>query len=139
MGDFVTPEPHRITLSGGQTVDIARRLSHGESEDMYARMLANRAETRTAKLLAYILGWSLTRDEKPVAYSLALPEQARLDTLRALDPDLAVEIHEAIESHETAEAKRRTARKNGQGGTPESASISPSPSGADGALTGSAV
>ena len=132
MGDFVTPEIQRLTLSGGQTIDIAKRLNHGETEDMYAKMLADRSRLRSVKILAYLIGWSLMRDGQPVPYAPGLPEQDRLDTLRALDHELAVEMHEAIEAHETSEERRRADAKKGKGGTPVSAAISPSPSSADG-------
>lgn len=132
MGNFVTPEAVRLTLSGGQTIDIAKRLTHGETEDMYGRMLASRSALRTEKILAYLVGWSLMRDDKPVPYSRSMSDQERLDTIRALDPDVAVEIHTAIEAHEAAEDKARAERKNGKGGTPASDAISPSPVVSDG-------
>jgi hypothetical protein len=69
MGDFVRPEPIRLSLSGGHYIDIKKRLNHGETEDMYARWAPfvvpgqpanlNRREVRTAKVLTYLLGWSL--------------------------------------------------------------------------------
>ena len=71
----------------------------------------DRREMRTAKLLAYLLGWSLTRDGVPVPMALALPEQARVDTIRSLDPDRAVEIHAVIEAHEDATEIARAAQK----------------------------
>jgi hypothetical protein len=37
MGNFVRPEPSRLTISGGDYIDIKKRLNHGETEDMYAR------------------------------------------------------------------------------------------------------
>jgi hypothetical protein len=69
MGDFVRPEPIRLSLSGGHYIDIKKRLNHGEREDMYARIAPyvvpgepvqmNRREVRTAYVLTYLLGWSL--------------------------------------------------------------------------------
>lgn len=138
MSNFITPEPYRLTLSDGQTVDIKRRLNHGETEDMLARISpygvgVNRREVRTAKIAAYLIGWSLTDDAgTPVpmtAQGGELPEDARVDTIRSLDPDRAVEIHKAIEAHEAAEDTRRAEQKKTSGGSRPAATTSPSPSG----------
>lgn len=142
MDDFVTPIPVRLSLSGGRFIDIRRRLNHGETEDMYARMSPdgasiNRREIRTAKVLAYVLGWSLLKEGVPVPIAPELPEQTRLDTLRNLDPDRFVEMHQAIEAHEEAMAHERVAEKNAQAGATGSSAISPSPSVVTGAMSGS--
>lgn len=142
MGDFVTPEPFRLTLSGGQYVDIRKRLNHGETEDMYARMsphalLLDRRQVRTAKLLAYIIGWSLTIDGTPVPMSQDLPEDVRNDTLRNLDPDRALEIYTAIETHEEAMATARAEEKKLQGGKTDAVAISALPSAVAGVSAGS--
>lgn len=144
MGDFVKPEPHRLTLSDGQHIDIKKRLNHGETEDMYARWAPfvvpgehaqlDRREVRTAKVLAYLLGWSLTDDDGgPVEMSPALCYQDRLDTIRSLDPDRFDEIHKAIETHETDLA----AKKKTLSGASASPAISPLLDGAAGATSGS--
>lgn len=132
MNDFVTPEPHRLTLHDGQFVDIRKRLNHGETDDMFARIWPSggldRRWVRTAKMLAYVIGWSLTKDGAPVPMSPDLAEQDRIDTIRALDPDRAVEIHEAIEVHEQAAAEARAAQKKILSGPPAVPVISASPS-----------
>jgi hypothetical protein len=118
MGDFVRPEPIRLSISGGHYIDIKKRLNHGETEDMFARWAPfvvpgqpanlDRREFRTAYVLTYLLGWSLTDDDgTPVAFSPALPEAERLDAIRSLDPDRFTEIHDAIEKHEEAYAKKK--------------------------------
>lgn len=140
MEDFVTPEPVRIPLRGGQWVDIAKCLNHGETEDMFERMsphgiMASRRWVRTAKILAYVLGWSLTRDGKPVPMGPTggeLPEETRIDTVRALHPDRAIEIYDAIEVHEAAQAKALAEQKKILSGAPAAAAILPSPSAAAG-------
>jgi hypothetical protein len=143
MDDFVAPIPERLPLSGGQYVDIKRRLNHGETEDMFARMAphaggpVNRREVRTAKILAYLIGWSLMRDGVPVPMSPELPESSRLDTIRSLDPDRAMEIHQAIEAHEQQMDAAREEQKKILSGPPAAAATSPSPSAPDGPLSGS--
>ena len=90
MGNpFVTPAVQRLTLSTGDTIDIIKRLNHGETEDMYARFLEKRGSVRTVLILTYLVGWSLTRDGQPVPYGPQLSEQERTDTIRNLDPDVA--------------------------------------------------
>lgn len=142
MGDFVTPEPIRVSLSGGKYIDIQKRLSHGQTEDMYARMSPHaisleRREVRTAKILAYLLGWSLTMDGIPVPYHPQLPESERNDLIRNLDPDLAIEIYEAIQTHELALDKARTEEKKRQAGSSGAGVTSPLPPTVTGALAGS--
>lgn len=142
MSDFVIPEPHRLTLADGQFVDIKKRLNVGEREDMFARMsphggVINRREVRTAKVLTYLLGWSLTNGETPVLMSPDLPEQTRLDTIRSLDPDRFDEIYDAIDAYETAEDAARAAQKKTRASTRAGDPILPSPSAVTGASSGS--
>lgn len=142
MNRFTQPESVRLPLSDGDYIDIKKRLNHGETEEMYARWAPfvtpgqpaqlNRREVRTAKVILYLLGWSLTNNGAPVPMSPDIPEATRLATLRNLDPDAFDEIHRAIETHEAAMTAERAAAKNGQGGETGSAAISPSPSAAAG-------
>lgn len=142
MDDFVSPEPHRLQLADGKYVDIATQLNHGQTEDMFERMSphgihANRRWVRTAKIVAYVLGWSLTKDGKPVAMSPDMPEQDRLDTIRNMTQERAIEIYEAIEAHEKARAQARAEQKKILNGAPDVVATSPSPSAVAGESTGS--
>lgn len=147
MKSFVNPEATRLPVSDGEFIEIKRRLNHGESEDMYARMApfidtdghlqVNRREVRTAKVLTYLLGWTLTNNGKPVPMSTDLTETARLDTIRSLDPDRFNEIHQAIEAHETAVVMERAAEKKDRDGAKPSSVISPSPVIVTGDMSGS--
>lgn len=142
MEDFVIPHVDRLTLEDGETIDVKRRLSHGETEDLLARIfgegVTNRREVRTARIVAYLIGWSLTKDGAPVPMAPNLPDQARTDTIRALDPDRAVEIYDAIIKHEDAQAAARAAEKKTRAGARAAATTSPSPSEPAGASSGSA-
>lgn len=145
MDDFPKPEPERLLLFDKKYVDVKKRLNHGETEDMYARIyqfgVTNRREVRTAKIVAYLLGWSLTRDGKPVSYGFdaatgkEMTEQERIDTVRSLDPDRALEIYTAIETHEAAMAAAREEEKKilisgpAANATSASRSVAVSPSG----------
>lgn len=140
--DFDDPEPHRLTLHDGKFIDIRKRLNSGEREDMFARISPtgigmNRREVRTAKILAYVLGWSLTRKGQPVPMSPDLPENVRVDTIRNLNTDRFDEIHTAIETHEEAMSAERAAQKKILPGSPDANATLASPSGSAGASSGS--
>lgn len=148
MGDFVKPEPIRLFLSGGRYIDIKKRLNHGETEEMFARMAPfvvpgqlaqlDRREVRTARVLMYLLGWSLTNDGVPEPMSLVMPEVERLATIHSLDPNSFDEIYAAIETHEAAFEKELEAKKKLQATANASSAISPSQDAAIGAMSGSA-
>jgi hypothetical protein len=138
MGNFVNPEPIRLTIGGGDYIDIKKRLNHGETEELYARISPyvvpgeptkmNRREVRTATVLMYLLGWSLADDEgTPVAFSPVLPEAERLDAIHSLDPDRFTDIYAAIEKHEQAYAAEQAKKKKTLSTEQVSPAISPSP------------
>jgi hypothetical protein len=145
---FTKPEIVRLPLSGGQFIDVKKRLNHGEREGLFARwsplvtpgepMRMDRREVRTAKVLAYLVGWSATLDGQPIPYGLEMPDAVRLDTLNSLDADAFSAIHDAIEGHEEAQARERAAQKKIPSGSPPAASTSPSPPAAAGTSNGSA-
>lgn len=140
MSDFVKPEVVRVPLSGGQFVDIKKRLSHGEREDMYAGMYEvtaqgatlNRTTARTKKALMYLVGWSLTDDGAPVPMSPQVDTDTRLATLRSLSIERFDEIYDAIQAHEEGAAAKKL-----PDGENKSSAISPSPSDADCGTSGS--
>jgi hypothetical protein len=144
VGDFVKPEPQRLVLSGGHYIDIKKRLNSGERDDMHARWAPyviagqpaqlDRREVRVAKVLTYLLGWSLTDDGMPVPFSPAVPEADRIATIRSLDPDRFDEIHAAIEAHEEA---YDAAKKKALATAPASPASSGSPSAVTGDTSGS--
>jgi len=143
--DFDDPESVRLPLTDGKYVDIKKRLNHGETEDLFARISpygvgVNRREVRTAKIAAYLLAWNFTKKGQPIAMSPDLPENERTDTIRNLTSARAVEVHKAIEAHEAALEKSDADRKKTTatpGTTPDADPISPSPSAAAGASSGS--
>jgi hypothetical protein len=145
VGDFVRPESIPLSISGGHTITIKKRLNHGEREDMYTRWAPfvepgqpvhfDRREVRTSKVLTYLIGWTLKDDGGvPVPMSPQLDEQERLATIRSLDPDRFLEIHTAIEAHEDAYDE---AKKNALAGAPASPTTSASPSAVPGDTSGS--
>lgn len=133
---FVKPQIVRLPLSAGDFIDVKKRLNTGEQQDLHACMVAtmtagekvllNSKSVMTAKVLAYLLTWSLTDEGQPVPMSPEMDDQARLSTLRNLDPDTFREIREAIESHEAAIEKETTDAKNVQAGESTSPALSTS-------------
>lgn len=123
-------EVTRLSLSDGHYVDVKRRLSHGEREEMFARMRPTPDEwqhVRTAKVNAYLVGWSLVGlDGKPAPMAPTMKKDERLATLGALDPDDFEEIYDAIEEHEKTVQAARDAEKNARAGKLPSTATLPS-------------
>lgn len=147
MSRFVKPQVARLPISDGDYLDVKARLNAGEQQDLFSRMLPYmtpgqplKLETRqvmTAKILAYLVGWSLTDDGKPVPYSPDMTEDARLATLSNLDPDTFAEIKDALDAHiEKVDAERDAAKKSKDGENASSAT-SPSVDSLAGATSGS--
>lgn len=146
MSDFVKPEIERLYLTDGQFIDVKKRLTHGEREDMFAAMSPmmmpgeplqlNRRHVRTSKVVTYLVGWSLTDEGKPVPMSPDLPEQARIDTLRSLSPERFTELYDAILTHEEAREQAMAAAKKIRDGETKSSAILPSPASMAGATSG---
>ncbi len=139
MSDFVVPRVDRLSLSGGRWVDVKHRLNAGESRRVYGRMVKemvagvrptlNPEMVGITRLTEYIVAWSMTDGRSPVPVS-----ESAMDNL---DPDLFNEIVSAVDAHEERVEAERAAEKNAQDGASTSSAISPSPSVAAGALSGS--
>lgn len=118
---FATPETVRLPLPDGQYVDVKKRLTVGEREDMFTRMTLSMAagdklqlnprEVRTARVLAYVVGWSLMHHGTPVPMSPSLPESERNDTFRAMTPEAFDVIANALDDHITAMDQERADEK----------------------------
>jgi hypothetical protein len=148
MEYVVKPKRVRLPLSQGQFIDVKRRLNTGEQQDMFAAMApvhtpgekltANSKAVMTAKVLAYLVGWSLTDDGDPLPMTPEMSDAERLAVIRSLDPDTFAEIRDAIDAHEQSVDAEVLARKNGQGTVSASSQISPLPESLVGATSGSA-
>ncbi len=146
---FATASLTRLTLSDNDYLNVVTRLSHGEQEAMYARMSPfvtpgepvqlNRKEVRTAKVLAYLVGWSAVDGQgKPLEYSPVQPYEEREALVRNLEPDSFDEIYKAIDAHEAAQDAIAEAKKKMSAPTASSDRTSPLPFVPAGASTGSA-
>lgn len=143
---FVKPDVTRLTISGGDYIDVKKRLNTGEQRKMFARMAAHMVpgepmkldteQVGMTKVLEYLIGWSFADDGKPVAYRPDMPLEARRDLLHELDPKSFAEILNAIETHEDAQDALRESEKNSPDGASGSPALSPSPSITAGATNG---
>lgn len=140
---FANTRTARLPISDGDYVDVKERLSHGEREEMYARMSPdgfklNRLETRTAMVLAYLVGWSFVDEAgAPVPFLPSMPLEERRSLICNLDPGTFDEVHKAIDAHEDRMIAERDALKKTKPGPGGAAPTSPSPSGAGGDTSGS--
>jgi hypothetical protein len=106
----VQPDVVRLLLSGGDFLDVKRELNAGEYYDL---ILALTERKPFAKLLAYVVSWSLVgANDTPIPYSLALPDTERRDAVRALDTATMHELIAAVDKHEQAVDAARDAKKN---------------------------
>lgn len=128
------PETAKIDLSLGDWLLVKKHLTAGEKRQLFSLMLKqgangdqlDSAKVGLAKILVYLLDWSITdADDKPVVIR-DQPVSAMESALDALDPESFTEILRAIEQHDDAMEKARAAEKNGQGTEIGSPAISPS-------------
>lgn len=143
---FIRPETSVLPLSGGDTITVRRRLSHGDQQDAFGRMYTTGADgeahrdpvaTGTAMVVAFLLDWTQKDDPDFTIKGLSPDEVASI--LRHLEPESFREIKAAIEAHELRMLAERNAEKNGQGGGSNEPATSPSPSAAAGESSGSAT
>lgn len=144
---IVEPESVRLSISDGDYIDVKKRLNHGEHDDYLARIAPLQTagerlryetrQVRTGKVLAYLLGWSLTHKGAPIPFSPEMPDNARLATINSLDQDTFFELFLAIDAHEDRVQAERDALKNAQSGGNVSLTTSPSPASSTGDLSGS--
>lgn len=105
----VVPELVRLSLSGGDYLDVTKELNAGEYVDM---LIAQTDRKLFAKPLAYLVAWSLTGvDDKPIPYDLEMPEEVRRSTIRSLDKATLREITAALDKHEATEEAALDAKK----------------------------
>jgi hypothetical protein len=143
---FVRPEQTILKLSEGQTLTVKRRLNAGERRAQFARMYlagvdgrlrVNPVQTGLAIILSYLVDWSLTDEAGHPVHIRGVPEEELVARLDDLEPEHFIEIRAAIEQHEEAMTAERETEKNGQDGAKGLPVISPSPSAAAGASSGS--
>jgi hypothetical protein len=95
---FVRPEVVRLSLSGGDWLDVRRELSVGESRAAMARTVKSiRADGRfepdleeigKAEIAAYVIDWS---SDRRVPYSAAALDSLTIETFN--------EIESAVKAH----------------------------------------
>jgi hypothetical protein len=107
----VQPDSCRLPLSAGDWILVKKRLSAGENKRMVQRGSVDLVEAGTAKILAYLLDWSVTDPAgKPIVIRDE-PDSVKEAAIDSIDPDSYGEILRAIEAHETAMRTERDAQK----------------------------
>jgi hypothetical protein len=120
MSRFVRPETVKIDLTDGDWLLVKRRLTAGEERHAFARILQPTSygepmrldfeKTGLAKIVAYLLDWSLA-DDAGVVVIRDQPAPVVEAALLALDPSSFAEIHTAINAHEAAQLAALDAEK----------------------------
>lgn len=106
----VRPGLTRLPLSGGDWVEVRRELNAGEYFDL---LLAMSERQSFAKLLAYIVHWSLIGlDDDVLPFGPDVPAEERRATLRSLDKATFRELAAAVDRHERDEETALDAKKN---------------------------
>lgn len=143
---FVRPDTKTLSISGGDTLTVKKRLNHGETTAAYERMSrvtpngslkVDPLKMGSANILAYLVDWSLKDDDGQLVEIKGAPVDVVSDALDSLDEPSFQEIKAAVEAHAIAMEGERVAEKNGQDGAIVDAAISPLPSGVTGASSGS--
>lgn len=124
---FVMPDVVRLDISGGDWIEVKRRLNVAERRSITSRAAKGGVSTDTtrvfidanemefAKVEAWVVDWSFVdAAEKPVKFSA--------EAVRALDSESFAEIIDAIDAHEKAEdaAKNSSASTASSSSTPAS-------------------
>jgi hypothetical protein len=121
MSRFVRPETVKLELTRGDWLLVKRRLTAGEERHAFARILKPTAygepmaldfeRTGLAKMVAYLLDWSLADDGGVVVPIRDQPAAVVEAALLSLDPSSFAEIHHAITTHEAAQLDALEAEK----------------------------
>jgi hypothetical protein len=137
-------------LEDGDYIDVKRRLNAGETRKTFTRLVKTMVvgdkpeldpeQIGKAKALEYLIGWSfIGAGDKPIPYSVDMPEEARAKALDKIEPEAFADIIAAIDAHEVAMEAESVARKKNQAGTRKSSRTSSSPDGLDMAESTSSV
>lgn len=117
MSRFVRPESEKLTISDGDWILVKRRLTAGEERHAFARIVKRITLGVTAtpeldpeaiglaKMVAYLLDWSLTDDAGHQVPIRDQPAGIVEMTLLSLDPASFREIHDAIKAHAARQAE----------------------------------
>lgn len=132
---FVRPETTILRISNGDTLTVKRRLNAVDSRRLRAMEgLPTLAEA--ALVIVYLVDWSLVDDAGKRVVIAGESATTLANSLDNLDEDAFDEIYAAISAHVQAMKMEREAEKKMVAMTGAEA-ISPSPSIAIGASTGS--
>lgn len=137
------PETTTLHISQGDWLLVKKHLNAGEQRRIFSRMYkANGVEIEPlqaglSQVAEYLLDWNITdANDKPIMIRDQSAE-AIIAAVESLDPEDYTEINKAIDTHHEAMRAARAKEKNDRAGEKNVSAISPSPSAAAGASSGS--
>jgi hypothetical protein len=133
------PETAILPISQGDTITVKKHLTTGEFR-AFARATytldkagtqveANPIDIALAKILTYLLDWTVTDYAGQPLVIWRQPEATIIAALNLIDPECYAEILQAITTHDVAMRDVRTEKKTDPAGAPTPSSSSASPSG----------
>lgn len=140
--ETVLPETETLTLPGGDTITIKRRLNTGELRAVLKR--SRSASTDGVDgidygfylTVAYLVDWFSPSGTFPPIKGA--DDNLKIATINGIDPDDYTPVKDAIVAHVARVSREREDAKKKTAGTPTSVPTSPLPSAAVGELIGSA-
>jgi hypothetical protein len=141
----VRPESETLRISNGDWLLVRKRLTAGENKRMVKRgstqtetgLRIDSIEAGTAKILAYLIDWSLKGPDGDVIPIHLESERAVEAAIDSIDPASYSEILQAIEAHEGRMQAERAEEKKLQAAVTGADPISALPSAAAGVSSGS--
>lgn len=130
------PETVRLEISQGDWLLVKKHLTAGEQRAMFARMMSDsangeerridRLQVGVAKILAYLLDWSIQDSEGNQVVIADQPADVIASAIDNLDTDSYAEIKDAINAHEAAMDAELGKEKNAKDGGKGSSATLPS-------------
>jgi hypothetical protein len=124
------PETVILPISQGDSITVKKHLTAGEfrafARATYAidragtQVEANPIDIAIAKILTYLLDWTLTDHADRPLVIWQQPADVVTAALNAIDPECYAEILQAITAHETAMRALRLEKKTAPAGAPTS-------------------
>jgi hypothetical protein len=130
VSPVVRPETETLTLSNGDRLVVARRLTAGQELDAVDRQWRFNPSTgrpemlmsqmTIAKMVAYLVNWSVKDAQENVIPIYEQPPDVVEAGLRRLTGEMFREIRDAIDAHDVRVAEQITAEKKTRSGSLES-------------------
>jgi len=120
---FVTPSTRILPLSGGDSITVRDRLTHGETADGFQWMTyldkddrdnplrTDPRKARDALVLTYLVDWTFTGPDGTVVPIRGIPRDELATILSNLDPLDFAEVYDAVAVHDRGVRQRLIEQK----------------------------